>query len=174
MTHPRFTQRIRSRHACFALLFMGMLLPGCRSPEPTFVTIDPVSSGADRGAVLATPIAIGEITLPPEADRRSLIIRRDTSRVALDPVARWAAPLDEIVKSALRANLVQRLPTGSVLGPAQPLDATEANVLTLAMQTFSADAEGRVRLDATWRLLNADGESLLTREQSIETPAAGE
>ena len=155
----------------FAAVVAVALTAGCQSPEPTFVTLDAVPPTSAPPEAIATPIAVGEVDLPPEVDRKSLVVRHGSSRVEIDPTVRWAAPLQELLRQTLRDTLADRLPAGAVIGPSQRLDATGGKVLTVVFETFSVDAEGGVELAATWRLLNRDGESLLTRNESLETKA---
>ncbi|MFW6335869.1 MAG: PqiC family protein [Phycisphaeraceae bacterium] len=160
--------RIRLPRWGFAAVAAAVLLTGCRSPEPTFLTLDAMPPTSAPPEAIATAIAVGEVTLPPEVDRRSVVIRRGSSGVEVDPTLRWAAPLDELVRTTLRDNLTDRLPADSVLGPSQPLDATGGKVLTVVFETFSVDAEGGAELVATWRLLNRAGESLMTRKEQFK------
>lgn len=156
---------------CVPLILLLMM--GCRSPEPTYVTLEPLPPQTQRHSEAAGPVAVGELRLPPEVDRQRLVTRKGTHRVDPAPSARWAAPLEELVRSALRNNLADRLPAEAVAGPAQRLDR-DAYVVTVAFETFSCDAEGGASLDATWRLLDAEGRSLVTRTAAIRTPAAGD
>lgn len=135
-----------------ALLLAG-LLGGCgSSPRTHFYTLTPAADG--RLAAGGHPIrmvAVGDVRLPAELDRLSLVTQGSGSRIIVSDTDRWAAPLDQLLRRALTADLSARLPPGSVLAPGDPMPRN-ARVLTLNVRRFMADPSGRVSLDADWAI----------------------
>lgn len=174
MSRVHFVKRVHAGVACVVGTASILLIAGCRSPEPTFITLQPLPPASEFVKTASTPIAVGEVTLPTEVDRKSLVFRHESNRLEIDPTARWGAPFDELVRETLWENLNDRLPAGDVLAPSRTLDTIDADVLTVVFETFSADARGDVHLDATWRLLDPAGETLLVRNVSLKTSAGSD
>ncbi|HST76354.1 MAG TPA: ABC-type transport auxiliary lipoprotein family protein, partial [Acetobacteraceae bacterium] len=107
------------RLCCLALLF---LLAACgNSPPSRFYTLDPTGAGSSGVVRAKGAVAVGQITLPAELDRLSLVTREGANRIAVSDQDRWAAPLDGMIRRVLATDLSRRLPAGAVVAPGDPV-----------------------------------------------------
>jgi uncharacterized lipoprotein YmbA len=85
---------------------------------------------------------------------------------------RWAAPLDEMIRRTLAADLAARLPAGTVsdLDDARP--GEKRRVLSLDIQEFHGDASCAVTLRAAWSLTEPDAQSGRGTEV-VKIPSSG-
>ena len=89
--------------------------------------------------------------LPGTLDRQSLVMRGPGTRPwRFSDADRWAAPLDELVRRALTADLRDRLGDAQVLAPGDPPPPGGVRTLVLNVQQFSGDSRGEVTLAADW------------------------
>jgi uncharacterized protein len=128
---------------------------------------EPASSAGNTGVFL--PLKIGHVAIPSEIDRAQLVSRLDATRLQIAEMDRWAAPLDEMIRRVLAANLTSRLPAGSVLDFSSP---DSKGVLSVDIQELYGDANCEVTLRATWELVGAKDQSRRGTEM-IHTPSAG-
>ena len=123
------------------------LLSACASSAPLrYYTLSEVPAAADTASA-ATPIRVGRVRIPGELDRSELVQRIDSTRVNISEQDRWAAPLDDMIRRVLTADLQARASAGS---------SSAASTLSLDIQEFIGDATCSVTLRATWDLKPAD------------------
>ena len=133
----------------------------------------PASGAASQGASAATtPVHVGSITIPGEIDRMQLVNRIDANRLQVSDMDRWAAPLDEMIRRTLAADLAARMPAGSVsnLGESQP--GQKRRVLSLDIQEFHGETDCSVTLRAAWIVSQPDSPGLRGTE-SLTVPSNG-
>lgn len=159
------------------VLLTVCLLAGCSgSPRTQFYTLDPVSAPATAATSNSTrshrPITVGQVQLPPALDRLSLVTRTGPDQLSVSDENRWAAPLDDLVRRTLAADLAARLPPGRVLAPGDPVPPGGARTLTVDVQDFIPD-QRHVTLNARWTLLDGTPpRPVLTRRETIDITAA--
>lgn len=132
---------------------MPLLLAGCGSSPPThFFTLNPVPPAAGAPPVHAKdpPVQVGDVQLPPTLDRLEMVLRGPGTQVQVLGSDRWAAPLKGLVQETMTQDLRDRLGDSAVLAPGTPAQPGKVQILLLTFQEFSADASGRVTLDASW------------------------
>jgi uncharacterized lipoprotein YmbA len=144
------------KHA--AWLIPLLLLTACgSSPKTHFYTLVPVppaqtgQAGAKSGSTAAgPPVQVGHVALPGTLDRLSVVTRGAGARIEVSDQDRWAAPLDELVRRALTADLRDRLGAGRVLAPGEPAPPGGVRTVAVTVQQFIGDASGHVVLTADW------------------------
>lgn len=149
---------------CVSGFALGALsLGGCASSAPLrFYTLSEVPPGQSAPASNApmNGIRVGRVRLPAELDRLDLVQRLDANRVRISDQNRWAAPLDDMIRRVLTADLQARTgeranatayanPEGAQSGERQPATHT----LDLDISEFSGDTTCAVTLRASWQLL---------------------
>lgn len=146
------------------------LLAGCGSAPTHYLSLDPVpgsmvTSAAGQGGVLR----VGHVTIPDVLDRTELVRHAGPDRLDIDEDDRWAAPLDDLTRRALIADLGTRLTSWDVVDADMQMPAaTGASPLILVdISEFAADTDGRVKLIARWSRLT--GEPLKSDFQQSET-----
>lgn len=144
--------------ATAALVFAG----GCASSPPMrFYTLSEVSPSAASPANAAGEIRVTRVRLPGELDRNEMVQRIDANQVRIVEQDRWAAPLDEMIRRVLAANLQSR--GGGETGSTLSVDIDE----------FIGDASCKVTLRAAWELKgpNASTTHVATGKELISVPA---
>ncbi len=133
---------------------VALLLGACASAQTTYYTLSPVSPAAQAtsGMALKPPIEVGEVSIPPTIDRDEIVIAAPGDRLDLSANAAWGAPIRQLIRRTLSADLTARLPPGSVLPLGDPAPSGGLRIVTLNIQQFGGDASGRVVLQTTWRL----------------------
>jgi len=142
----------RCRHFGFAL---GVALLGAcaSSPPMRFYTLTPIAPETPVNAVAGvTPLRLSRVTVPGELDRSQLVRRIDSTRLQIDDQDRWAAPLDEMIRRVLSADLASRLPPNTVLDANESAAGDRQPALAVDIHELYADPSCAVTLQATWVL----------------------
>ena len=129
-----------------------LLLTGCSflsKSKPKLYSLEVV---APTGAVAAagTPLAIGSLELPPDIDRREVVLRNDDQQLEVRSSELWAAPLRSLVLHAFVFDLAARLPEGMIILPGTAQTARPARSIDLIIEDYAAGPESRVVLKARW------------------------
>jgi uncharacterized lipoprotein YmbA len=118
-----------------------------------FYTLTPIAPETPANAVAGvTPLRLSRVTVPGELDRAQLVRRIDSTRLQIDDQDRWAAPLDEMIRRVLSADLASRLPPNTVLDANESAAGRRLQALALDIHEFYADQSCAVTLRATWVL----------------------
>lgn len=130
-----------------------LLLISCGSAPTRIYTLYPVAP-ASIAPYAGPPIRIDAVHVPPALDRLEVISNITPGELKVRDLDHWSAPLAEIAKQALSADIVARLPPGRVIFPhlAKPEDALGVSVDIL---DFRTDAKGP-SLEASWTITGSD------------------
>lgn len=172
----------RCRLLCAGLLAAALACACASSPPMRFYTlssIDPESRPQVSPNTL--PVRITRVTLPGELDRAQLVRRIDPTRLQIDDQNRWAAPLDDMIRRVLSADLATRLSSNLVLDANEPAEGQRVQGLAVDVHDFYADADCTVTLQATWILTppqlgkNDGGQTTPPRQarEQTQVPASG-
>jgi len=146
----------------------------------TLTSIDPESR--PQVSTNTIPVRLTRVTLAGELDRAQLVRRIDATRLQIDDQDRWAAPLDDMIRRVLSADLAARLSSGLVLDANEPAQGQRVQELAVDIHEFYADAGCAVTLQATWVLRppapagkDASAQSPQPRQgrEQTQVPAAG-
>ena len=113
------------------------------------------------GHTLYTPIEVGEVPIPATIDRNSIVLSAGNGRLNIASHDQWGAPIGELIRQALTANLTARLPPGCVLSPGGIAGRSGLHVLSLHILRFMSDTMGHVTLDVSWNVLVAGSSKVL-------------
>ena len=153
------------------------LLSACQSSPPThYFLLSPIlGAAAPVAAAPGVPIRLARITLPSELDRLELVRRGSGERVQIAVFERWAAPLDDMIRRVIGADLASRLPPGSMAAANEPAGGEARRELYIGIEEFLADAQGTVTLRASWFLQGANAPSARGAEElSVAGDAAAD
>ncbi len=118
-----------------------------------FYTLTPLPSESRPPAPLeGARVRLNRVTLPGELDRIQIVRRIDATRLQIDDQNRWAAPLDDMIRRVLTADLVARLPTNAVADANELGGGERMQTVSVDIQEFYADLGCSVALRATWVL----------------------
>jgi hypothetical protein len=133
---------------------LTLALSGCASSPPIrFYTLTPIAPESRPTASTATlRVRLSRVTVPAELDRIPMVRRIDATRLQIDDQSRWAAPLDEMIRRVLSADLAARLPASAVADANEPGSGESVQTLSVDIQEFYADSSCSVALRASWVL----------------------
>jgi len=140
------------------ILAAALALAGCgSSPKADFYTLVPVPPAHADPAAARVPLQLGKITLPEMLDRSEMVTLGPGTAVSVSDRARWAAPLKDLLRSALTTDLRDRLGASRVRDAGVPVPGGRALIVALDVQQFAAGSSGDVVLTADWTLVHAAG-----------------
>jgi uncharacterized protein len=151
-----------------------LILASCGSvPTQTYtLTSVPPSQPASQGRALQPPIELGDVSIPATIDRSSIVQIASGGRLDVHGEAVWGAPLQQLIRRTLSADLAHRLPPGSVLAPGDPAPPGGLRILLVNIEQFASDTSGRVTLTADWTL-SRGGQASGTPRHEVITVEAG-
>lgn len=140
---------------------IALVATACASSSPVryyVLTVVRPESPVAASAELV-PVRLDRLTVPSELDRAELVRRMDATRVQLLEDDRWAAPLDDMIRRVLTADLAARLPADRVMDPNEPTSGERSQSLAVDIQRFDGDSACAVTLRVAWVLKQPDGSS---------------
>ena len=152
-----------------------VLLAGCGVTKPSrFYILTPVEDSSAPAMTAPGPaLGIGPVTFPAYLDRPEIVHRSGDNQLHFEGSHRWAEPLKTTFSRALAENLSIMLPTDRT--SMYPwLRSTRLDYqVTVDVVRFDADAGGTVTLVAGWELIRADDSTVVDRNKTTYTEAAG-
>jgi uncharacterized lipoprotein YmbA len=129
----------------FALVWLVGVSAGCTSAPVRYYTL---TAPPDRTLPAPEPIPtidVRVVHIPPQLNRSELMVRTGSTEVTLLENERWASPVNDEFKDALRLELQRRLGHSTGLRP------TFTKVtLDIDVQHLEADLGRYARLEASW------------------------
>jgi uncharacterized protein len=116
---------------------------GCTSAPVHYYTLTPTSAALSAETALAIDVRI--IHTPPQLNRSELIVRTGPAEVTLLENERWASPVKDEIKDALRLELQSRL--GRMGGSRT---ASAKLTLDLDVQHFEAELGQYTLIEVSW------------------------
>ena len=134
------------------------LLAGCAASQPVhFHTLMPAAeSGNTKPPRPAFLIDLRPVGAPEEANRQPFLLRSG-SAVSLIESERWAAPLDDELRSAMSARLTHELGTEDIGDHTLSSDNPVLSI-RIDVQRFDAVFADHVSIDASWTMRFALGD----------------
>jgi uncharacterized lipoprotein YmbA len=107
--HTRHAMRRFSATAATAVV-AALALVGCASSPPLhFYTLSEVAPTSNAGPTTQPLfIQVGRVRIPGELDRNEIVQRIDATRLRIAEQDRWAAPLGDMIRRVLSADLQSR------------------------------------------------------------------
>lgn len=153
------------------LVCAGCALAGCgHSPPTRFFTVDPAPPASRVAQASMAPVQLDAVHIPAVLDRPQIVTRIAPGRLKLDDQHHWGAPLGQLLRQALAQDLLERLPRGAFVLPEAPR-SQGVRGLVVNVLALQGDGRGRVRLLASWSLLDTSGKVVLTRDVDLSAPA---
>jgi len=159
------------------LAVLLILTAGCLSPRPdpsVFLVLTPAAPPlTSNGDFPHMVVGVGPVVLPAYLERPQLVSRREATELAVDPFARWSAPLDVLFAEALADHI------GALLGPRQVVVHPWASrdrpthTVRIVVQQFERVAPDQALLRAHWDVVDPSGERAGTRHTSEHRTTAG-
>jgi uncharacterized protein len=122
------------------------LVSGCVSSAPVhFYTLSevPPAGAAPASSNPTAALRVTRVRIPAELDRTELVQRIDPTRLRIAEQDRWAAPLEDMIRRALSADLQARVAADTSAGP---------TTVSLDIEEFTVDDTCAVTLRASWKM----------------------
>ncbi|KVF23104.1 hypothetical protein WJ07_16525 [Burkholderia vietnamiensis] len=137
----------------WAVVALAAVLAGCgHSPPTRYVALSATPATSAHADGLIEPVQLTAVHVPAELDRPEVVVQRSANRVWIDEGARWAGPLDRMMRRTLAQDLLTRLPTGAVVLPDAPRPP-DTRTLVVTVLDVHADDGGTLTLEAAWTVL---------------------
>jgi uncharacterized lipoprotein YmbA len=129
------------------LILLALLLAGCAAPAPTAYYRLTALPGASVAVAPAT-IGVRSINIPGYLNQNNIARPAGPYQFASYPNDLWAEPLADMLQSVMAQDLAQRLPGATVLANGGGVEAPEAVLVEMNVQSFDPGPDGRVTLQA--------------------------
>jgi uncharacterized lipoprotein YmbA len=152
----------------FAVAWLASVCVGCTSAPVRYYTLTPTPDKTLPVSVTTLAIDVRVVHTPPQLKRAELMVRTGPTDVTILENERWASPVTDEIKDALRLELQRRL--GSVIG-LRP--AFAKLTLDVDVQRLEAELGRYALLEVSWRatLSAASAPSAGTRETTCSFQA---
>jgi uncharacterized lipoprotein YmbA len=135
--------------------FCVVALDACRSVPTRLYTLSVLSPVQGASPYAGPALRVASVELPAETDRTEITTPLARGGLDIHDFDHWAAPLGQMARETLSADLIARLPPGKVV--LAPLDAsTDALNLKVVILPFVAEPHG-TQFVAGWELTSGDG-----------------
>jgi uncharacterized lipoprotein YmbA len=120
------------------------------SPEPRYytLTLEPAVTSSAGAADRATYV-LDAVAIPDLLDRPQIVLRVGQNGVEMLDYDRWAAPLPDLLRRAIAADLSRHLGADAIVNPGLPA-VRSARWITVSILEFSAARDGQCVLVASW------------------------
>ena len=129
----------------FALACLVSVGVGCTSAPVRYYTLTPPPDKTLPASETTLPIDVRVVHTPPQLNRSELMVRTGPAEVTLLENERWASPLKDEIKDALRVELQRRFSRMTGLRP----DFTKLT-LDIDVQHLEAELGRYALLEASW------------------------
>jgi uncharacterized protein len=132
-------------HRRLAVAWLVSVGVGCSSAPVRYYTLTPAPDKTSPASDTAPPVDVRVVHTPPQLNRAELMVRTGPTELTLLENERWASPVNDEIKDALRLELQRRLGGMTGLRPG-------FSKLTLDIDVLHLEAEfGRYALlEASW------------------------
>jgi uncharacterized lipoprotein YmbA len=129
----------------FALAWLVSVGVGCTSAPVRYYTLTPTPDKTLPGSQTTLAIDVRVVHAPPQLNRSELMVRTGPTEVTLLENERWASPLKDEIKDAVRLELQRRL--GRMSGSRA---AFTKLTLDIDVQRLEAEVGRYALLEASW------------------------
>jgi uncharacterized lipoprotein YmbA len=145
---------VKGYHLRFAVVWLMCVGVGCTSAPVRYYTLTPPPDKALPASQTTLAIDVRVVHTPPQLNRVELMVRTGPTEVTLLENERWASPVSDEIKDALRLELQHRL--GGMTG-LRPVFAKLR--LDIDVQHLEAEFGRYALIEASWSAtLSAAGE----------------
>jgi uncharacterized lipoprotein YmbA len=129
----------------FALVWLVSVGVGCTSAPVRYYTLTPPPDKTLPASKTSLTIDVRVVHTPPQLNRSELMVRSGPTEMTLLENERWASPVKDEIKDALRLELQRRLGSMTELRP-----ASAKLRLDIDVQHLEAEFGQYVLLEASW------------------------
>jgi uncharacterized lipoprotein YmbA len=129
----------------FALAWLVSVSVGCSSAPVRYYTLTPPPARASPASQATLAIDLRVVRIPPQLNRSELVVRTGPTEVTLLENERWASPVNNEIKDAVRLELQRRFSRMTGLGPTYT-----SLTLDIDVQHLEAELGRYAQLEASW------------------------
>jgi uncharacterized protein len=129
----------------FALAWLVSVCVGCTSAPVRYYTLTPPPDKTLPASKTTLAIEVRVVHTPPQLNRAELMVRTGPTEVTLLENERWASPVNDEIKDAVRLELQRRLGRMTGLHP-----ALTRLTLDIDVQRLEAELGRYALLEASW------------------------
>ena len=149
-----------------AIIAILMILLGCARSEPVnyYILRSIQNPGPESPTALPErepAVGVGPVKVPDYLDRPQIASRLSDNGLQFAEFDRWAEPLDKNLPRILADNLAVLLPSQRVFVFPWPKSVQVRYQVTLEIIHLEKASDGKVILEASWNILDSNGEKLL-------------
>jgi uncharacterized protein len=138
----------------FALAWLVSVGVGCTSAPVRYYTLTPPPDNTSPAPQTTPTVDVRVVHTPPQLNRAELMVRTGPTEVTLLENERWASPVNDEIKDALRLELQRRLDRMNGFRP-----AFAKLTLDIDVQHFEAEFGRHALIEASWSAtLSATGQ----------------
>ena len=133
---------------CYTRLALACLVSvgaACTSAPIRYYTLTPPPDRRPRAEEATIAFDVRVVHIPPQLDRLELMVRTGPAETTLLENERWASPMKDEIKDAVRLELQRRLDTITGLPP-----SFTKLTLDIDVQRFEAELGRHALLEASW------------------------
>jgi len=155
----------KNRMTWWAIGCACTLLAACHSAPTRVYTLETTAPAARMETYQAPALRVDALSVPAGWDRIEILSPSAAGRLQISDFDHWSAPLAQIARQALSADLGQRLPSGSVIYPRlpKPGGALGVNVDILEFSIVGSNAS----MQASWVITPAAGSQSAKRNEAL-------
>jgi len=154
--------------ACLALL------GGCSSPATRFYVLSALPAPTAANAGMEVALGLGPVELPDYLDRPQIVTRTGQNELSLAEFDRWGESLKDNATEVLAENLAVLLPSKKISVYPWKRSVSVNYQVVVKIIRFDRGEGGETVLRTRWRILNGEGEELLSRESRYAETVSGE
>ena len=139
-------------HCRLAIACIISAMAGCSSAPIRYYTLTPPPDDTAAAPQSSIAIDVRVVHTPPQLNRTELMVRTGPAEVALLDNERWASPVKDEIRDALRLELQRRLGAETALRP-----AIAKLMVIVDVQHFEAELGRHALIEASWSLVLAQG-----------------
>ena len=152
--YSKFLRGAGATWVFIAALTLIPALTSCRSAPTRIFTLYSVEPAAAPRSYAGPPIRVDAVHVPPALDRIEVVSNIAPGEISISDLDHWSAPLGQMARQALTADMISRLPPGRVIFP--HLTKLEGTLgLSVDVLDFKVDRRG-AGLEASWIIAAAD------------------
>jgi uncharacterized protein len=145
---------MNGRSLRFVLAWLASISVGCTSAPVRYYTLTPPPDKTLPASETRLAIDVRVVHIPPQLNRSELMVRTGPTEVTLLENERWASPVNDEIKDALRLELRRRLGRMTGLRP-----VFTKLTLDIDVQELEAELAGHALIEASWSAtLSATGQ----------------
>lgn len=129
--------------------------------------VNPTMAAGSHGSLSNFTLAIGPVTIAAYLDRPQLVSRLGGNELRLDDFHQWAEPLKDNITRVIQENLSVLTDARQVYSYPKRRSVIIDYQIILDVIRFDADADGRVSLKSSWRIVKPDDSQGVVEKRSV-------